>query len=84
MFVQFYSGEQGTVSDSKDLDKEDTRIVNVLMDNDFKKSKIMKVKKRIEKGRVQQSTETREENAEAQKYLSIPYVPSAIETLHIL
>ena len=26
------------VSDSKDLDKENKRIVNVLMDNDYKKS----------------------------------------------
>ena len=30
-----------TVSDSKDLGKEKTRIVNVLMDNGYKKSTIM-------------------------------------------
>ena len=32
------------VSNSKDLDKENTRIVNVLMDNDYKKSMIMKAR----------------------------------------
>ena len=50
------------------------------MDNNYKKSAIMKVKKRIEKGKVQQTTETGEENAEPQRYLSIPYVPGTSET----
>ena len=41
----------------------------------------MKVKKRIEKGKVRQTTETGEENAEPQRYLSIPYVSGTSETL---
>ena len=51
------------------------------MDNDYKKSTIIKIKKRIEKSKVQQTTETGEENAEPQKYLSIPYVSGTSEIL---
>ena len=43
------------------------------MDNDYKK--------RIEKGKVQQTTETGVENAEPQRYLSISYMPGTSETL---
>ena len=40
------------VSDSKDLRKANTIIVNALMDNNYRKGTIMKVEKRMEKGKA--------------------------------
>ena len=70
------------VSDQNDLERENERIVNVLMENDYKKSTIMTVKRKIEKVRVEQPMQTDDgTNAETTKYLSIPYIPGTSETL---
>ena len=69
------------VSEHDDLEKENERIINVLLENDYKKSAIMTVKKRIEKSRQQQTLQTDETNVDTQKYISIPYIPGTSETL---
>ena len=45
------------ISDEDDLEKENERIVKVLCDNDFKKSDITKVKKKLDRPRNDQQSD---------------------------
>ena len=45
------------ISDEDDLERENERIVKVLCDNDFKKSDITKVKKKMDRPRNEQRSD---------------------------
>ena len=56
----------------KNLEKENERMVKVLCDNDFKKSDITKIKKKMDKPRNNQHPDDAADDE--QKFISLPYI----------
>ena len=68
------------VSDEQDLKWENERIIEVLMENDYSKESIMRVKKRVERSNRSQVSENAADT-EPRKFISLPYIPGTSETL---
>ena len=68
------------VSDEQDLKWENERIIEVLMENDYSKESIMRVKKRVKRSNRSQVSENAADT-EPRKFISLPYIPGTSETL---
>ena len=66
------------ISEKKDLEQENDRIVNVLMENDYDKRTILRVKRKVERGKVNRQNDAEKE--EPQKF-TLPYVPGTSEII---
>ena len=66
------------ISDKKDLIEENERIVNVLIENDYDKRTILRVKKKVERGK--QNRQNDAEQNEPTRF-TLPYIPGTSEMI---
>ena len=69
------------VSDKKELERENERIVEVLRANDYSTESIMRVKRKVERSNRSQVSTSTEEDTEPKRFIGLPYIPGTSEAL---